>query len=105
MKELCDCGKMAVWVYAPGFSSGVSPYFCEDCVPRGCECNHHYVHEVDLEYSDLPTEQDNPFMWIKEGAIWCHLDEQGREYPCCEYDYDEDGFDKEDLIEITKTNE
>ena len=21
------------------------------------------------------------------------LDEKGREYPCCEYDYDENGFD------------
>ena len=21
------------------------------------------------------------------------LDEQGREYPCCEYDYDEDGYE------------
>ena len=28
-------------------------------------------------------------------ATWLYipLDEKGREYPCCEYDYDEDGFD------------
>lgn len=91
MFEKCDCGKMAMWVYAPGFSSGASPYFCDDCVPRGCSCNHHYIKEE--EYDDTPTEEDAPIKWIKEGEIWCHVDEQGREYPCCEYDYDEDGFE------------
>lgn len=97
--ELCDCGKKAIWVYAPGFASGESPYFCDDCVPRGCSCNHHYVkqeaYDPPLDKPDLPTEKDNPIKWIEENKIWVHLDEKGREYPCVEYWYDEDGFEKD----------
>lgn len=96
-KELCDCGKLAVWLYMPGFSSGDSPFFCDDCVPRGCSCNHHYV-SVDayippLDSPELPTEEDHPIKWIEDDKVWCHVDEQGREYPCCEYEYDEEGFE------------
>lgn len=37
--------------------------YCDNCIPRGCSCS---IGEID---------------------------EQGREYPCCEYDYYEGGFD------------
>jgi hypothetical protein len=30
----------------------------------------------------------------KEDGYWLNLDERGRPYPCVEYEYDEDGFDK-----------
>ena len=97
--ELCNCGKKAVWLYSPGFSSGNSPFFCDDCVPRGCSCNHRYVN-VDayippLDNPDLPTEEDHPIKWIKENEIWCCVDENGREYPCVEYFFDEEGFENE----------
>lgn len=92
MFEKCDCGKKAVWMYAP--SSGKdNPFYCDDCVPRGCSCNHHYLAED--EYDDSPTEDDDPIKWIEKDKIWCHIDEQGREYPCIEYWYDEDGFEKD----------
>jgi hypothetical protein len=98
-KELCECGEMANWIYMPGFSNGDSPFFCDDCVNRGCTCNHHYV-KTDAYFPPLdnqmwPTKEDEPFKWIEKNIIWCRLDEKGREYPCCEYDYDEEGFDKE----------
>jgi len=32
----------------------------------------------------------------KEEGFWINLDERGRPYPCCEYDYDEEGFDFSD---------
>lgn len=89
-KELCDCGKVAIWLYMPGYSGGGNSFSCDDCVPRGCTCNQRYV-----ESRGMPTLEDLPIKWIEEGKIWCHVDEKGREYPCCEYEYEEDGFDKE----------
>jgi hypothetical protein len=40
-------------------------------------------------------ESDYPIKWIEDGKVWCHVNEQGREYPCVEFLYDEDGFDKD----------
>ena len=34
--------------------------------------------------------------WLDENKThWCFIDEQGREYPCCEFSYDPDGIDVE----------
>lgn len=64
MKRLCDkCKQLAVWSYAPADGDG---HYCEDHVPRGCSCQ------------------------LLDGTM--AKDEQGREYPCCEYDYNEKGF-------------
>ena len=97
-KKLCECGQIATWIYMPGYSNGSSPFFCDDCVHRGCTCNHHYVHvdayDPPLDNPEVPTEEDEPIKWVEEGKIWCHVDEKGREFPCCEYDYDQNGFDK-----------
>jgi hypothetical protein len=78
-KELCKCGSLAVWDYLPGNS-----YYCDNCVPRGCSCNYHH--------NELPDIEDYPFKWVDDNT-WVRVDEQGREYPCVEYDYDCDGFD------------
>lgn len=99
MKIKCECGKIATWLYVPGYSDNNNPYSCDDCVPRGCTCNYRYVDEdgydPPLKQKDLPTEKDKPFKWIEENKIWVHLDEKGREYPCCEYVYNENGFDED----------
>ena len=42
-REVCDCGKIAVWDYMPGYFGGGNSYSCDDCVHRGCSCNHRYV--------------------------------------------------------------
>lgn len=74
-KKKCDkCPKMAVWEYAP--SDGDRAY-CEDCVPRGCSCN-----VIDWESED-------------ESDANQRRDDEGRIYPCCEYDYDETGWSVE----------
>ena len=99
-KELCKCGKLAVWVYMPGYSFGDSPYSCDDCVPRGCECNHRYVniddYEPHFDNPDLPEGDEGvDWKWIDHGKVWVFLDEKGREYPCAEFDRDYDGFERE----------
>ena len=113
-KELCECGKIATWVYDPGYSSGDSPYFCDDHVHRGCSCNweysdpNAYYPPLSEEEIEKPTgtegidwkwvvkEVDGHFEEIRKGTCWTPLDENLREYPCCEYSYDEDGFDKKE---------
>jgi len=90
MKINCKCGKMAVWFYGPGDDS--EEYSCcDDCVPRGCTCNDRLkedlMFDTQEEYDKLCS---NPNNFIKD------LDEQGREYPCCEWWYDEEGWDDDE---------
>jgi hypothetical protein len=82
-KIVCKkCGKMAVWHYVP---SGKSNY-CDDCVPRGCSCNWSYgINPL--------TNEVNSTLSIE------HKDDDGRSLPCCEYDYDIEGFNVEDYDE------
>ena len=99
-KELCECGKMAVWCYEPGYSNGDSPYFCDDCVHHGCTCNWDFVNEFgypegieDIDWKWITHPGNEHMNKIEKGECWTYIDEQGREYPCCEYGYDENGFD------------
>lgn len=101
-KELCDCGKTATWYYTPGYSGGGNPNHCDECVPRGCECNHYSTKvedyqppgDVDCEPIE-PGPDDEPVRWLND-HVWTHLDEMGREYPCCEYTYSKDGWEIEE---------
>ena len=98
-----ECPNTAQWIYMPGFGDGSSPYVCDDCVHRGCSCNARSVNE---EYRDLPGENEIEgvdWEWLKvnderasfiiknEKEYWWHLD-NGRPYPCCEYEWSENGF-------------
>lgn len=67
------CGKLAEWNYFPG-----SHGYCDIHVPRGCFCN---AIPIDGNY-----ENEDPANWKQE------LDEKGREIPCCEYWYNENGW-------------
>jgi hypothetical protein len=67
MISCCKCSNMAVWFYQP-MSDSLNRYFCDECIKRGCSCN-----------INPDTGQED-------------LDELGRCYPCCEYDYDDRGF-------------
>ena len=47
-----------------------------------------------------PTDEDGKegvdWIWVnEEKTLWAHIDDKGRLYPCCEYMYNEDGWDKE----------
>lgn len=93
----CLCGKKAVWSYMPSNWS-----YCEDCVPRGCSCTRNYCDEqskLDELYESPPTDPNHKWKWLEENGIWVSLDEQGREYPCCEYwkIHEDDHNDKEFL--------
>lgn len=102
--EMCGGCKLkkAVWDYTPGYINGDNTYSCDDCVPRGCDCNHRYIdvntYHPPLNSPDLPEgEEGKDFKWLnKEKTCWCHIDDKGRLYPCAEYWYDEEGFEIEE---------
>lgn len=86
-KELCECGKEAVWCYIPGYGDGSSPYSCDECVNRSCDCNHRYVdpntYHPPLDHPDLPTDQDGvegvDWDWVDETKeAWQWIDKKGR---------------------------
>jgi hypothetical protein len=104
---------MAVWVYAPGFSGGDNPYFCDDCISStedlGCSCNWHYSKHSDEDFTEQPEGiEGKDWRWVehpgddymgeitKDEGIWVRLDEKGRPYPCAEYWYEEDGWEIEE---------
>ena len=106
-KEKCDCGKMATYLYMPGFGNKVNPYVCDDCISSpddiGCSCNFHYATG---EYAEQPEGvEGKDWRWVvhegndhmvkitKEDGIWVNLDDRGRPYACAEYDYSEEGYD------------
>lgn len=109
-KKKCDCGKIAVWVYMPGYSNGGNSYICDDCVSSpediGCSCNWHYGKPQEGLPTDEPEGiEGKDWRWIEyegdeytdkitkeEDGYWQYLDERGRPYPCAEYDYDEEGY-------------
>lgn len=110
-KEKCDCGAIAVWWYAPGYSKDENSFHCDLCVPRGCSCNWNYlkkeaygpgtlsedcvpegVEGKDWKFLERPGDEE--YEEIKKGEVWVYIDENKKEYPCCEYWYEEDGWEK-----------
>lgn len=73
MKFSCrSCDKMAVWFYMPSCDwQETDRYLCNEHIKKGCSCN------VD------------PLTGIED------TDSNGNLLPCCEYLYDENGFDEE----------
>ena len=84
-KKLCECGKIAQWMYMP--SGNVH---CDNCVPRGCSCMREFKPGV-VELTDNSGCIINPASDYQD-----ILDELGRKVPCIEYSYDKDGFDEDD---------
>lgn len=102
---LCECGKKAEWVYMP--SSDYYPYYCDECVPRGCTCNDEYAYEYEAENGEIKKTaiedtiqwyEKNGMKWIwkEEGKCISHVDDKGRLLPCCEYFYNENGWEAEE---------
>ena len=81
MKHKCKCGKLATWYYMPAEQEWAC---CDDCVPRGCSCN-----------CKIDDSGDEPIFLDEE-----ETDEQGRFYPCCEWLYDEEGWNYEPDISL-----
>lgn len=103
--KCCKCmNKIATWCYIPGGLKN-GDFYCDDCVPRGCSCNQYHINEFNDE-DDL----ENKIYWnsdltefTKEKTLksiyYEPVDKQGRQYPCCEFDYNEDGYDYDNLID------
>jgi len=110
-KYKCKCGSLAVWDYMPSYEGKKKEdrYYCDECVPRGCSCHYNSINPehyapYDPNFSIKPTKNDEPIKWIDE-YTWTNLDEKNREYPCCEFCYEKDGFEiytKEEIIEINR---
>ncbi len=67
----CKCNELAIWMYAPSSDTRKEKdrYYCDDHISRGCDC------------------QIDPNTGIED------TDDMGRKYPCCEYLFDDRGFD------------
>lgn len=90
MKIKCECGKMVVWSYMPQHE-GENLDFCNDCVPRGCSCNDiAYLLDGSEPTSEQLCDDDTEIIYIQAE------DSNERYYPCCEYWYDEEGWEDED---------
>jgi hypothetical protein len=118
-KEKCDCGKIAVWWYMPGYSGKGNPYHCDGCISSpeniGCSCNFRYTK--DTEHGEQPEGiEGKDWRWVihegdnywrkmtKEDGIWQKLDDRGRPRPCAEYDYSKNGYDIPTWWNILKVN-
>jgi hypothetical protein len=69
-------------------------------VPRGCSCNHEYVdpnaYTGPLDEPNTPPSDRTDWKWVEEGKVWCSVDDHDREYPCCEFWYDREGWEIEE---------
>ena len=92
MKQKCDCGNIATWLYMPCYSSKENPFYCDNCVPRGCWFNNTSLEE-DYAQQEIEENDKNGYNYKIENGYIIPLDNQGREFPCCEYEYDEDGYE------------
>ena len=91
--------KQAVWIYMPG---GEDIYYCDDCISSpedqgGCSCNWRHIDDEQPE-----GFENKDWRWInKSNGSWMYLDDRGRPNPCCEFEYDEQGFDILKTIHLT----
>lgn len=101
-----ECDNIAQWCYLPNCDvETLKGFYCDECVPRGCTCN-----ILDFELFGEPDENKNVGFYDKDEKnfdekdmykerkdstfYYEYLDEKCRRFPCCEYDYSEDGFEK-----------
>jgi len=87
IKEKCDCGAKAIFLYMPGYESGGNPFSCYDCVPKGCSCN-----DRPISYEPDGVEGVDWEMSAEYSDHWHSLDSEGNQYPCGEYTSDDEGF-------------
>jgi hypothetical protein len=105
MKELCGhckkfaSGKIATWYYMPSTEyADESPFYCDDCVPRGCECQ---IKRTFAEHDEqrFYVEFDEMMEAFKDGKPHPLMDrhckdDEGKLLPCIEFEYNEFGFEE-----------
>lgn len=103
-KHLCSFCKvnLAQWVYMP---SGEDRYWCDHCISSpeddGCSCNWRYLdinaYHPPLDNPEYPEGVEGvDWKWVngqESAGAWQSIDKKGRPYPCCEFDFEEEGFD------------
>jgi hypothetical protein len=92
MKWKCIiCGKTPAkgWLYAPA-TDGFDDFYCDNCVPRGCSCNEELNEGIAFDSKEAEDPQNYHHK----------LDERGRKYPCVEYWFVDNEFEKEQRIPI-----
>lgn len=75
-KELCDCNEIATWCYMPSSSYKINPYYCEDCVPRGCDCN-----EYKIERETPEGEENKDWKWVDKNRTCSSYRRAGKRIP------------------------
>jgi hypothetical protein len=94
--EICrSCkSKIAEWYYMPAGDG--DRYYCDDCVPRGCSCNRYYsADNLTPEKEEFVKYFDENEVETTKDSKWTYfvtVDENGEQYPCCEYTWEENGF-------------
>ena len=94
MKIKCKCGKIATWYYMPAEEEWAC---CDNCVPRGCSCWEWHDKKFNSEIYEEPEGiEGKDWEWIDKRVSWRELDGEGKQIPCCEWWYKEEGWDDED---------
>lgn len=96
MKHICTkCHKVATWFYEPYWDEKIEEehYFCDECVPRWCECQKYWIKKWDEKevHHHLFSISENE---LNDYQIFDEKDSNWNILPCCEYTFDEDWFDK-----------
>lgn len=112
----CKCGDKAVWMKMSG-SKGRFMY-CDEHVPRGCSCNIYNIEcdgepekrsrviwyskeEYEKFLAKTTTVVPNQFGSIEkrnDSFYYEYVDDKYRREPCCEIEYDKDGFVIEETV-------
>jgi len=66
-------------------------YYCDDHIRRGCSC----MWITKEEYEHTSYERENWKLVKLSDTHYEYRDLMDRQLPCCEYDYCEEGFEKE----------
>lgn len=99
-----ECDNLATWSYMPNCNENTSEgFYCDKCVPRGCSCNIYDFetcgepYDGNVVFYDKDTidfDEKSFYKKRKETSYYYeYLDENNQRYPCCEYDYSEDGYE------------
>lgn len=106
------CNNKATWSYAPSYSKSRMIMFCDEHVPRGCTCNVWNIEEF-----GEPSNEKEVIWWNKDekyftlenshkirtkDSFYYEITDNNMRNPCCEYDYSEEGFEKEYPIFMIK---
>ncbi|WP_206932657.1 hypothetical protein [Roseococcus thiosulfatophilus] len=88
-----DCGEAAVWYYLP---ADAKAQYCDDCVPRGCDCRILPEDDHLRVESTLETNAQGEIIFRKVYPPGREprqeTDALGRQLPCVEYLFNPEGF-------------